>query len=144
MSNSSLRARSSSQKTADLRKHGSRPFTINTKFGRITIKRCRLFNPKTGKTVIPSALVWNTQHNRHPASSLLSAVCETSQELSYRKTQEHLSQVAGVDSLLSSSAVWNYKQKAGKHLELSQQELIERGLKQHGITLKEHGFFPPQ
>jgi hypothetical protein len=32
----------------------------------------------------------------------------------------------------------------GNHLELSQQEFIEQGLKQHGTILKEHGFLPPQ
>ena len=88
------------QAAGHLYQHGRRPFTLMTSFGRLVIRRTRLFNPKTRTTLIPSALSWKTRQNRHPVSSLITAACEVSQELSYRKSQEQLSQTAGVDSLV--------------------------------------------
>jgi hypothetical protein len=131
------------RKKFSLRHHGHRSFTLLTLFGRLRIQRTRLFDPKTGKTIIPSAIFWNTQQNRHAVSSLTASACEVSQELSYRKTQQHLSQVAGVDSLFSTSCGWNYKRRYGNQLEWSQQEFIKQGLKQHKPLLEKHGFLPP-
>jgi hypothetical protein len=110
------------QAVGHLRHHGRRRFTFLTPLGRVPVRRTRLFDPKTGTTLIPSAIAWQTQQNRHPVSSLITAACDVSQELSYRKSQEQLSTTAGVDSLCSASCVWNYKQKQEKELELAQEE----------------------
>jgi hypothetical protein len=63
------------------------------------------FDPKTGKTIILSTHHWNTQQNRHSVSSLRVAACNVAQELSYHKTQEYLSEAAGVNSLFSALCV---------------------------------------
>jgi hypothetical protein len=128
--------------TPHLHKHGRRPFTLMTKFGRLKLKRTRLKNSQTGQTFIPSAKLWKTKQNRHIVSSLAQSACEESQQLSFRKSQKNLSRDAGVDSLLSHSTVWNLKQAEEKRLEEVQRRWIANGWKEHGEILEKHGFLP--
>jgi hypothetical protein len=58
------------------------------------------------------------------------------------RLKEYLSQATGMDLLVSTSCVWNDKQKKGNSLEWSQQEFIEQGLKQHETVLEEHEWVP--
>lgn len=126
-----------------LQKHGRRSFTIIAPYGRLKPNRQRLFDPKTGKTVIPSAKLWNTAQNRHIAASLAKSSCETSQVMSFRKSQKKISATARVDSLLAHSTIWNLKQDEGKHLESAQRKLVDEVLSEHGEMLDTHGFLPP-
>jgi len=125
-----------------LRKHGHRPLTIITPYGRLVPYRLRLLDAKTGKTFIPSAKLWNTAQNRHIVTSLARSACQTSQDISFRKSQKELSQTARVDSLLAHSTVWNLKQAEERRLEHAQQRCVERVLKEHGATLDARGFLP--
>lgn len=113
-----------------LRKHGKSPFTIITKSGRIKIERQRMFDPQTGKTVIPSAVVWETSQNRHVTEQAVDAACEISQDISYRKTARQLAVESGEEHLIAPSTVWKKKQQKGKELQQQQDTLIEQALKQ--------------
>lgn len=122
--------------------HGQRPFTIKTHFGDIQIQRNRLFQPKTGKTIISSALLWQTKQNRHMVSALSESSCHLSQYLSFRKAKKQLATEARQEDLLAHSTVWNLKQKEGLRLENAQDQFIEKGLNAHGEFLQEKGFLP--
>lgn len=124
-------------------KHGSRPFTIITPFGRLKTNRTRLFDSKTGKTSIPSAILWNTKQNRHIVTSLAQSACDTSQNISYRKSQTAISETALTDSLLAHSTLWKIKQNERQHLEAAQQKFVDDVLKKHDKTLEKNGFLPP-
>ena len=126
-----------------LHKHGKRPFTLIAPYGRLKMKRQRLFDTQTSKTIIPSAILWKTAQNRHVVTALAEWACETSQNISYRKSKEKISQEARVDSLLSHSTIWNLKQEEEQRLEKAQQQFVESVLKEHGETLTKHGFLPP-
>jgi hypothetical protein len=124
-------------------KHGTRPFTIITPYGRLKVNRQRLFDTTSNKAFIPSAILWNTAQNRHIVTALAKSACETTQDISFRKSKKKLSQTARVDSLLAHSTVWNLKQDEEKRLEKAQQQLVDNVLKEHGETLDKHGFLPP-
>jgi len=126
-----------------LHKHGKRPFTLITPYGRLKPKRQRLFDTQNGKTLIPSAKLWKTSQNRHIVNALAQSACETSQEISYRKSQKKISQTAHVDSLLSHSTVWNLKQQEEERLEKAQQQFVERIVEEQSDALEKHGFLPP-
>jgi hypothetical protein len=126
-----------------LHKHGSRPFTIITPYGRLKPNRIRLFDTKTGKTFIPSAKLWKTAQNRPIVTSLSQSACETSQDISFRKSKKKISQAARTDSLLAHSTVWNLKQDEEQRLEKTQQKFTDNVLKEHGETLGKYGFLPP-
>lgn len=128
---------------SQMRKHGHRPFSILTPFGRLVVKRQRLFNPTTGKTSIPSALLWKTAHHRHLATSLAQSACDAAQETSFRKSKKQLCEAAQCETLLSHSTVWNLKQAEEARLEAKQQHFMDIVLAEHGETLKLHGFLPP-
>jgi hypothetical protein len=125
-----------------LHKHGKRPFTLITPYGRLKMKRQRLRDTQTGKTLIPSAKLWKTAQNRHIVTALAELACETSQNISYRKSKEKISQEARVDSLLAHSTVWNLKQDEEQRLEKAQQQFVESVLKEQSEILTKHGFLP--
>jgi len=125
------------------RKHGSRPFTLIMPYGRLKLKRQRLFDSRTGKTFIPSAKLWKTKQNRHIVAALARSACDTSQDISFRKSKRNLSKTACVDSLIASSTIWNLKHAEERYLETMQQQFVESVLKEHGETLDKHGFLPP-
>jgi hypothetical protein len=107
------------------------------------MKRQRLFDTQTSKTLIPSAKLWKTAQNRHIVTALAELACETSQNISYRKSKEKISQEARVDSLLAHSTVWNLKQDEEQRLEKAQQQFVESVLEEQGEALAKHGFLPP-
>jgi hypothetical protein len=111
-------------------KNGKPPFTIIAKCGRITIKRQCLRNTQTGKTMIPSAIVWETSQNQHVTHQVVEAACDASQEVSYRKAAKQLAEESGEEQLISTSTVWNKKQLKGKELQQKQNDLIEQALPQ--------------
>jgi hypothetical protein len=53
-------ARLAQEVAPHLHKHGSRPFTLIAPYGRFKLKRQRLFDPRNGKTCIPSAKLWTS------------------------------------------------------------------------------------
>jgi hypothetical protein len=124
-------------------KHGSRPFTIITPSGRLKVNRQRLIDTQTGKSFIPSAKLWNTAQNRHIVMALAKSACQTSQDISFRKSQKRLSADARTESLLAHSTVWNLKQAEEERLENAQQKFVKDVLQEHGKTLDKHGFLPP-
>ena len=75
-------------------------------------------------------------------NALAQSACETSQEISYRKSKAKISKEARVDSLLAHSTVWNLKQEEEKRLEKAQQQFVENVLKEQKETLAKHGFLP--
>ena len=113
-----------------LRKHGSSPFTIIAKCGRIKIKRQRMLDRQTGQTMIPSAIVWKTSQNRHVTEQTLQSACDASQDVSYRKAARQLAKESGEECLITASAVWKKKQQKGKELQQKQDALIEQASKQ--------------
>ena len=124
-------------------KNGNRSFTIITPYGRLEPNRIRLRHTKTGESFIPSAKLWKTAQNRHIVSSLAKSACETSQDLTFRKSKKKLSEAANTDSLLAHSTVWNLKQDEEQRLEKAQQQFTDKVLKEHGETLGKHGCLPP-
>jgi len=73
-------------------KHGSRPFTIITPYGRLKVNRQRLFDTTINKAFIPSATLWKTAQNRHIVASLARSACDTTQDISFRKSEKKLAQ----------------------------------------------------
>jgi hypothetical protein len=59
-----------------LRKHGKSDFTIIAQRGRILIHRPRMRDSQTGKTMMPSAIVWGTSQNRHVTRQVVAAACD--------------------------------------------------------------------
>ena len=53
------------QAAPNLHKNDTRPFTIIAPYDRLVIQRQRLRYPKTNKTIIPSAILWNTSQRQH-------------------------------------------------------------------------------
>jgi len=111
-----------------LRKNGKPTFTIITRFGRIPMQRQRMLDPQTGKTITPSAIVWETSQNSHITRQVIDAACEASQAVSYRKAAKQLAEESGEAKLLSPTTVWNKKQIIGKELEQKHNEFAEQTL----------------
>jgi hypothetical protein len=101
----------------ELHKHGTRPFTIVTRYGEVKFQRQRLFNPtrKKNTTLIPSAIAWKTSKRRHLTAGLIDAACKESQQVSYRKTSQNLADTSGQESLIATSTVWNKKQERARN-----------------------------
>jgi hypothetical protein len=119
-------------------KHGVRPFTIVARYGEVQFDRQRLFDPKTRKTLIPSAIAWKTSKRRHLTAGLIDAACKESQQVSYRKASQNLADTSGQTSLIAASTVWNKKQQRGKELKSKQKQRVDKILMQHEAVLVEH------
>jgi len=115
-------------------KNGKPPFTIVATFGEVKLKRQRLRNRLTGKTMTPSAILWQTSQNRHITRQTIEAACKTSQKISYRKAAGQLADEAGVEQLISPTTVWNKKQEKGKELTQKQDDFVKQVLEQHVLT----------
>jgi hypothetical protein len=124
-------------------KHGVRPFTIVARYGEVQFDRQRLFDPKTRKTLIPSAIAWNTSNHRHLTAGLIDVACKESQQVSYRKASQNLADTSGQTSLVAASTVWNKKQQRGKELKSQQKQRVDKMLKQHEAVLVEHNIMAP-
>jgi hypothetical protein len=99
-----------------LLKNGTAEFKFKTVFGIVKMKRQRLRNKKTGQSLTPSAMLWNTSHHSHLTAGLKELCCTTSQELSYRKSAGQIKEKSGDKQLLSTTSVWNMKQHEGQKL----------------------------
>jgi len=126
-----------------LHKHGSRPFTIVARYGDVTFDRQRLLDPKTRKTLIPSAIAWQTSQHRHLTAGLIDAACKESQQVAYRKASQNLADASGQKSLIAASTVWNKKQQHGEELKSQQKQFVDKILKQHEPTLVEYNIMTP-
>ena len=72
------------QKTqSHLHKNGKIPFTIIATFGKIRLYRQRLRNATTGKTIIPSAILWQTSQNRHVTTQTIEAAFRAQYRISF-------------------------------------------------------------
>jgi len=126
-----------------LHKHGSRPFTIVARYGDVTFDRQRLLDPKTQKSMIPSAIAWQTSQHRHLTAGLIDAACKESQQVAYRKASQNLADASGQKSLIAASTVWKKKQQRGKELKSQQKQFVDKIIKQHEPTLVEHNIITP-
>jgi len=70
----------------------------------------------------PSAIFWQTSPKRHLTQQVRESACEASQSVSYRQAAQQLANEAGVETLLSTSTVWNKKQEKGQ--ELAKQQVL--------------------
>jgi len=113
--------------------------TRNSKL-KTPFERQRLFDPKKKekKTIIPSAILWQTSKRRHLTAGVLDAACKESQQVSYRKASQNLADISGQESLISASTVWNKKQQRGKELKLKQKSFVDKIMEQHEPILVEH------
>jgi len=118
-----------------LHKNGKSPFTIVTKFGEVPLKRQRLRNAKSGTTITPSAILWQTSQHRHLTRQTIEAACDASQAVSYRKAAQQLADEAGVEKLIGASTVWNKKQQKGKELEQRQNNFVQQVIGQQEVPL---------
>jgi hypothetical protein len=106
--------------------NGRPPFTIVTEFGEVEVRRRRLRDPQTGKTLTPSALFWKTSQKRHITRRASESACEASQSVSYRNAAKQLAKKAGQEQLLSTSTVWNKKQEKCKELVQQQDDFVKQ------------------
>jgi hypothetical protein len=118
-----------------LKKHGKPPFTIVAQYGEVKFKRQRLLNTQTGKTLTPSAILWQTSQHHHITSATRKAACDASQDASYRKAAKQLAEKAGTEQLISTSTVWNKKQEKGKELEQNQNDFVQQVQSGKKVTL---------
>jgi hypothetical protein len=116
-------------------KNGKPPFTIVAQYGEVKFKRQRLVNTQTGKTLTPSAILWQTSKRHHITSATRKAACDASQEVSYRKAAKQLAEKAGTEQLISTSTVWNKKQDKGKELEQNQNDFVQQVRSGKEVTL---------
>ena len=101
-----------------------------------------MYDQSTGKTITPSAGLWKTAQNRHVTRAVAEQACRDSQNESYRKATEQLRSVSGHESFLSTTTVWNLKQKTGKELQEQQDAFVEKVANKHGNEMIEHGLLP--
>jgi hypothetical protein len=129
----------------DFHKHGTRPFSIVARYGTVTFQRQRLLNPKKKekKTLIPSAIAWNTSNHRHLTAGLIDAACKESQQVAYRTASQNLADTSGQESLIAASTVWNKKQQRGKELKSKQKQCVDKIMKQYEPLLVEHNIMTP-
>jgi len=90
------------------------------------VRRQRMFDSRTGKTMTPSAIAWETSQNRHVTRQAVEAACEAAQDVSYRKAAKQLAEESGEEKLLSATTVWNKKQEKGRELERVRNEFAEK------------------
>jgi hypothetical protein len=121
------------QATPHLRRHGKTPFTIVTRFGKVALRRSRLFNPQTRTTIKPTVPLWQTSQRQHITQPTREAVCNASQEVSYRKAAKQLAHEAG-EPLISPTTVWNTKQEKGQELLQTQNDFVEKIFSQQEVA----------
>jgi len=108
-------------------------FTIVARFGDVRLRRQRLRNALTGKTMTPSAILWGTSQKRHLTEHVRESACEASQSVSYRKAAKQLANEAGVEQLISTSTAWNKKQEKGKELAQRQDDFVQQVLTKQAV-----------
>jgi hypothetical protein len=101
---------------AGIRLRGTRPFTIKTTFGEVTVQRSRIEHKKDGTMEVPSASAWNTSHQLHITQNLRDAVCDQMSDQSTGKSRADLCQYAGAENLLGRSTIIDIVHQEGEQL----------------------------
>jgi hypothetical protein len=70
---------------AGIRLRGTRPLTIKTTFGAVTVPRSRIEHKTDGTIEVPSARAWHTSHQLHITQNLRDAVCDQMSDQSASK-----------------------------------------------------------
>jgi Uncharacterised protein family (UPF0236) len=107
---------------AGIQRRGTRPFTFKTTFGEVTVQRSRILHKEDGTTEVPSAVAWNTSHQRMPTQNLRDAVCDQMSDRSTRKSRADVCQDAGDEDLLGRSTIIDIVHQEGERLIVAQRE----------------------
>ena len=101
---------------AGIRLRGTRPFTIKTRFGAVTVQRTRIEHKKDGTIEVPSARLWHTSHQLHITQNLRDAVCDQMSDQSAGKSCAEICQGAGDEDLLGRSTIIDIVHQEGAEL----------------------------
>jgi hypothetical protein len=101
---------------AGIRLRGTRPFTIKTTVGAVTVQRSRIEHKKDGTIEVPSARAWHTSHQLHITQNLRDAVCDQMSDQSAGKSRADVCQGAGDESLLGRSTLIDIVHQEGAEL----------------------------
>src|SRR3954447_8560263 len=71
---------------AGIQRKGTRPFTFKTVFGAVTVRRSRILHKADGTVEVPSAVAWETSHQRMITRNLRDAACDRMDERSTRQS----------------------------------------------------------
>ena len=112
---------------AGIRLRGTRPFTLKTTFGAVTLRRSRIEHKIDGTTEVPSAHAWDTSHQLHITQDLRDAVCDQMSEHSTRKSRAGVCQYAGDEDPLGPGTITDIVHQEGEPLVAAQRERA-RGL----------------
>jgi hypothetical protein len=118
-----------------LQRRGTRPYTLVAPFGKIRIRRTRLFDRQTRKWSVPAKQMWKTSHRHCLLPGLKEAACQQTLQVSVRKTVQALDQQAGEAQLISPATVVNLYHQEGRRLDQTQRRQAERILQAHPQAL---------
>jgi hypothetical protein len=107
---------------AGIQRKGTRPFTFKTTFGEVTVQRSRILHKSDGTIEVPSAVAWDTSHQRMPTQNLRDAVCDQMSDRSTRKSRAGVCQSAGDEDLLGRSTIIDIVHQEGERLIVAQRE----------------------
>jgi Uncharacterised protein family (UPF0236) len=99
-----------------IQRRGTRPFTFKTRFGPVTVERCRISHKRDGAMEIPSASAWGTPHQLAITGNLRDAVCDQMSEQSSGASLEEICEQAGDANLLGRSTVIEIVHEQGVRL----------------------------
>ncbi len=105
---------------AAIQRRGTRPFTVTTIFGEVTVQRSRIRHNYDGTMEIPSATAWDTSHELTITQNLRDAVCDQRSDQSAGKSRADVCQDAGDENLLGRSTVVDIVPQEGEQLIVAQ------------------------
>ena len=90
---------------AGIQRRGTRPFTFKTIFGEVPVPRSRILHKQDGSMEVPSAVAWNTSHQRMITQNLRDAVCDPMGARSAGKSRADVCADAGDEDLVGQSTI---------------------------------------
>lgn len=105
-----------------IQRRGTRPYTLKTTFGAVTVQRSRIRHNRDGSMEIPSATAWDTPHQLAITQNLRDAVCDQMSDQSAGKSRADIGQYAGDEELLGRSTIIEIVHQEGERLIAAQRQ----------------------
>lgn len=109
-----------------IQRRGTRPFTFQTLFGAVTVRRCRISHRHDGTIETPSASAWGTSHQLTITGNLRDAVCDQMSDRSAGKSRADVCRCAGEEGLLGRSTIIDIVHQEGAELLAAQHARARR------------------
>src|SRR5512133_1194565 len=105
-----------------IQRRGTRPYTLKTTFGAVTVQRSRIRHNRDGSMEIPSATAWDTPHQLAITQNLRDAVCDQMLDQSAGKSRADVCHRAGDEDLLGRSTIIEIVHQEGEQLVAAQRQ----------------------